>query len=300
MTQLAPLPPVAVPFPVEATYRVVPAPRPLGDAPHLLLDSAWPAALRRRVARLTAEPNAVLVRDPDRDDDGLIAALQAAWALLPVGGLTRLGLEVDVERAVARQVSSSCLQAATDAVLSRQGWELLAVAWWMACADDLVVLRRSGPGELRAELLAVAFPSGWSPRRRAGATLLELHAPVADGERLQRAAPALTEALLTKGPYLQHVWGLDGSDRLDDDPLSSYDEAPVHWHLRVERQTTLPLPHLQRALFTIRPYLVALEDLTTDQRATLRAAVQGMSDAARAYKGVTPALIAQLSEGSSG
>ncbi len=300
--ELPGLPPVRAPFPVEATYRVTPAPRPLHGEPHVVLDSAWPAALRRRLERLHQEPGAVLIRDPHAPrDDELAAALGQAWQLLPAGGgLARLGLAVDVAAATAEQVAPSCHQPATDAVLGRHGWELLAVAWWVSCADDLVVLRRTGPGQLRAELLAVAFPSGWSPRERAGATLLELHAPVADGDRLQRAAPALSEALLTKGPYLQHVWGIDRSGRLDHDPRSSYDDTPLHWHLRVERQTTLPLPELGRALFTIRPYLLPLEDLTATQRATLGSALRGMSPTTRAYKGVPDALVAQLSDGSSG
>ena len=67
------LPPAAPPFPVQAPHRVVPAPRPLGHAPHLLLDDTWPTAVARRLERLRDE---VVVRDPaDRDDDGLAAAL---------------------------------------------------------------------------------------------------------------------------------------------------------------------------------------------------------------------------------
>jgi hypothetical protein len=57
--------------------------------------------------------------------------------------------------------------------------------------------------------------------------------------------------------------------------------------LRVERQTSVPLPALDRALFTIRPHLVPLTDLTPTQCATLAAAVSSMSAAARAYKGIT-------------
>ena len=291
------LPAVVAPFPVVAPHRVVPAPRPL-DGPHVLLDDAWPASVARRLERLTDE---VVVRDPaDPDDAGLADALRAAWALLPPDGLRLLGLEVDVDAAQARQVGDSAFPAATDAVLARTGLDLLVVGWQLACSDDLVVLRRRGPGLLAAELLAVSFPSGWPVRRRAGASLLDLHAPVADGERLQRAAPALSEALLTKGPYVQHVWGVDRCGRLDQDPDAQYPPEPLRWHLRVERQTTLPLPHLARALFLIRPYLTPVDALTPDQRRTLGAALASLSPAARAYNSVPDELIAQLCEGSSG
>jgi hypothetical protein len=292
------LPAVAAPFPVTAPHRVVPAPRPLGDAPHLIVDAAWPGTLTRRLERLSDD---VVVRDrADPDDTGLAAAVRAAWRLLPATGLRLLGLEVDLEATSARQVGDTLCQSATDAVVRRSGLDLLVVGWLLACQDDLVVLRRRGPGGLAAELLAVTFPSGWPVRRRAGASLLDLHAPVADGERLQRAAPALSEALLTKGPYLQHVWGVDPCGRLDNDPDVPYPEEPVRWHLRVERQTTVPLPELGRALFTIRPYLTPIDELSTEQQRVLGAALASLSPAGRAYKRVPDELIAQLCEGSSG
>lgn len=305
--------PVEAPFPIEAPYRVVPAPRPLGDAAHIVLDDAWPAAATRRLERLRTDPDGVLVFDgPVRP--GLAEALRRAWSLLPVPrsgdtvAVPHLGVEVDLVRLRSRRTAACDLPAAQDAVLARHGLDLLVVGWLLACSEDLVVLRRTGPSAVVAELLAVAFPSGWPPRERAGASLAELHRPVADGARLQRATPALSAALLTKGPYLQHVWGLDPSGRLDRDPSApdaAYDgEVPAsQWWLRVERQTTLPLG--DRALFVIRPFLVPLVALDGRQRSALAAAVASMSPASLAYKGITGVrdeLLGwlQLSEGSSG
>lgn len=255
------LPRVQVPFPVRAPYRTTPAPQPL-VGPALVLDDALPAALARRRERLRDDRAGVLVRDPDDPDDpGLLAALRAAGRLLPEPVDAATPLE-------------------------------LAEAFGLACADDLVVLRRAGPGRATCELLAVAFPSGWPPRQRAGADLTVLHGPVADGERLRAAGPALSEALLTKGPYAQHVWGLDPDGRLDRDP-SAPDAAghgcppPDRWWLRVERQTSLPLPTLGRTLFLIRPFLVPLPSLDGPQRRAVHDAVASMSPAALAYKGLT-------------
>jgi hypothetical protein len=289
---LAPLPAARPPFPVTAPHRVVPAPRPLAGPATVELDDAWPAAVARRLERLTHDPDGVVVRDAHvPDDPGLAAALRAAWALLP--GLGHLGVQVDLARGTAEQTGPSRCPAATGALVRRTGLDLLVAGWLLACADDLVVLRRCGSGVLRAELLAVAFPSGWPPRRRAGATLLDLHAPVADGQRLQRAAPALSEALLTKGPLRQHVWGLDPDGRLDRDPSAPDAPSgpapgdPAQWWLRVERQTSVPLPALGRALFMIRPHLVPLPALAPEQRIVLANAVASMSDEARRYKGIT-------------
>lgn len=288
------LPPVTAPFPVTAPHRVVPAPRPLEGAPQVVLDDAWPAALDRRLQRLTHDREGVVVRDGD--DPRLADAVRAAWSLLPwpargsVVPLPLLGLEVDLEGS-AWEVGASAAPAATERLLGLRGLDLLVEGWLLACSDDLVVLHRRGPGRLAAELLAVAFPSGWPVRERVGASLAELHGPVADGERLLAASPALSEALLTKGPFLQHVWGLDPSGRLDRDPSAPDREPPscpppADWWLRVERQTTLPLPELDRALFCIRPYLVPLAALTAPQRAVLREAIASMSQEALRYKGI--------------
>jgi len=290
-TAPAPLAPTAVPFPVTAPHRVTPSPRPLDGPPTVEVDDAWPAAADRRLARLATDRDGVLVRDAvDPDDEGVRAALRAAWSLLP--RLDHLGVTVDLDRGVAERTGPSLHEAATAALLGRTGADLLVVGWLLACSDDLVVLRRSGTGELRAELLAVAFPSGWPPRRRAGASLRELHAPVADGERLQKAAPALTEALLRKGPLRLHVWGLDPDGRLDHDPSDPTaapvvrPSGPAGWWLRVERQTSVPLPGLHRALFTIRPYLVPLPALVPAQRHGLAEALSSMTPETLRYKGV--------------
>lgn len=286
------LPPAAPPFPVTAPHRVVPAPRPLDGSPQVELDDAWPAAVRRRLERLTGDPDGVVVHDDhDPDDAGLLAALRAAWALLP--GTGHLGVQVDLERGTAERTGPTLDEDATTELLGRRGLDLLVVGWLLCCSDDLVVLRRRGSGELRAELLAVAFPSGWPPRLRRGASLRELHEPVADGARLQRAAPALTEALLTKGPLRQYVWGLDPDGRLDRDPSApdapgcERPPDPARWWLRVERQTSVPLPSLGRALFTIRPHLTPLTALTPEQCGVLAAAVASMGPEARSYKGIS-------------
>lgn len=250
-------------LPVTVPWSTAPRPRPFAG-PHVELDASFPAARLRRIERLREDRAGVLVRDPDDPDDaGLVAALRVALTLLPEPA----------------------------SVPADAGWEALAEAFGLACADDLVVLRRRGPGRATAELLAVAFPSGWPPRLRAGADLPSLHAPVADGERLRRASVALTEAMLTKGPYVQAVWGLDPDGRLDRDP-SAPDAAthtsppPQHWWLRTERQCTLPLPGLDRALFLIAPRLTPLTALTGAQRRLVADAVETMSAQALEYKGI--------------
>jgi hypothetical protein len=60
--------------------------------------------------------------------------------------------------------------------------------------------------------------------------------------------------------------------------------------LRVERQTTVPLPEHAAALFLIRVYLTPFSDLTPEQRATLARALEAMPPHVAAYKGLADAL----------
>jgi len=324
VTQLGPaLPRACPPFPVTAPHRVVPNLRPLGAGPHLVLDDAYPRALARKVARLTVEPERCRVRDPDEpDDEGLTAALAAVVDLQaaqlgappdrPVG---RAGDRVrfaalGIEAALDRHGRGARLRAdgepwpvlgqagvAAQAVLAgRTGVAALADAVSLACSDDLAILRRRARGRATTELLMVCFPSSWAPADRGGADHTALHAPVGDNARLLAAGPALTEALLTKGPFLQHAWGIEPTDRLDLDPGStaspplrddpSAPVPPAAHHLRVERQTSLPLPALDRALFTIRLFVTPLPVVAADpdRRALLAAALATMSPATVAYK----------------
>lgn len=152
---------------------------------------------------------------------------------------------------------------------------------------DVVVLVRTGPGRLAAELLDVAVPSGWDPRERAGAELLEVHAPVGGNERLQRAAAQITEMILTKGPFEMFVWGLQADDRIARWPgEQEWPDDVDDWYLRVERQVTVPLPHLERALFWLRPCVQRVGDMPPEQRTRLADAVASMAPEHLAYKGL--------------
>lgn len=255
-----------------------PSPRPL-DGPTVAVDDAWPAAVALRLRRLRDDAAGVRVLDPAADDDGLLAALRAALAV------------VEREAPEGLRLLPAAARAHLAGLSPRDG-ELAALADLVTLAQpaDLVVLRRAGPGRLTAELLAVAFPSGWPPRLRAGCDLAALHAPVADGERLRRASPGLSEALLTKGPFTFRVWGVQRDDRLDHDPsaaggLPAADPAGAWW-VRVERQTTVPLPALSRALFFIRPSLLPVAGLSRQRRDLLGAAVRSMSPDSLQYKGL--------------
>lgn len=312
-----PADPSTVPFPVELPYRVradlarlddrdAPLPRFGDDA---VLRDAKRAALRRRPAR-------VRVPDPARGAGDL--ALDVA-AVLPALS----ALRPDVVRAAARDTergggadagvrggwqavdpdgrrwcfprldaSDPLLASPSDDSPDHAGWRSIADALALSLPEDLVWVRDDG-GAGRASLLHVAFPSRWAPERRAGASLTELHGPVADGDALRAAGAALMRAIVAKGPFRRHVWSLAPAADLDLHPRSSsVAERNEPWAVdaawfRVEIQTTLPMPHAGTALFTIRLRIAPLRAvLSVDPRRAgrLAASIRSMSPALRRYK----------------
>jgi len=164
----------------------------------------------------------------------------------------------------------------------------------LAIAEDLVVLLRDRRGDGgRAAYLFVAAPSGWDPGARGNASFAELHAPVPHAGPLRAASAAIVDAMVDKGPFVRYVWSLAADDapshhprRHPATPLG--DRGPATWWLRVERQTTLPLPSLGASAFFIRVLHrpLARAVVGRGRRARLASAAHSMDTALRAYKGL--------------
>jgi hypothetical protein len=313
-----------VPFPVRPPYlmrpdlvrlgRVDGAVDP-GPATLTRVDDERPRYLAERAARLRDVPERVRAVDPEADHDRLHAA---GWALARELGRERpelLLLEGDrlilpdlgivVERSGAVQsmggVAGESAEVA-DALAARLASVPPALrpleAIMSTLQEDLVVMR--GGGEGRAAYLHVAFPSGWDPAARAGASFLALHDPVPESEALREAARAMVAAMIGKGPFVRYVWSVSEGLSLDRHPASRAAPAgagaaagaasPLGF--RAERQTTVPLAALGMAAFLIRIYVAPLEAVVAEpsRREALASALASMSPAVRRYKGVTPAL----------
>lgn len=153
--------------------------------------------------------------------------------------------------------------------------------------------------------MAVALPSHWAPEHKVGMDFAALHAPVADNALLLKAAEALMQMVAGPQRWERFVWNVTDTPRLHTHPARVV--APRWQHTRVEdawfrteRQTFIPLPELQQAVFTIRvmvqPLAMVLQP--PQRRAKLQAAIASMSPAVLAYRGLTtvqPALLAWLS-----
>jgi hypothetical protein len=124
-----------------------------------------------------------------------------------------------------------------------------------------------------------------------------VHAPVADNTLLLRAADALVKTIGGPERWERFVWNVTDHPRLHAHPdrvdQRRWQHAPADrpWErawFRSERQTFIPVPAVRQAIFTIQVALRPLaEAVDTPQRAAaLHAAIESMSPAVLAYRGL--------------
>jgi hypothetical protein len=307
-----------VPFPVVAPYRVRPDLHRLepggvaadvdpGPLTVFRCDATWPDVRAERLAAL--ERHAEDVRAVDDAEQGgallhaaglaLARAVAAEWPQrVRVDGeavvLPTLGVRVEPDGALAPTEAPPEGDGArrTVLVLAERPAALRRLEGLASSLHEDLVLIGPGSGCGRVAWLHVAFPSGWDPGAMAGASFERLHAPVPHAEGLRRAAPALVRAMIDKGPFVRYVWGVapDGArSRHPRHAAAMTADAPIDGaYLRVERQTTLPLPVLGLAVFAIHVYATPLPLALAApvRRAAFLAAVRSLDPLTRRYKGV--------------
>lgn len=168
--------------------------------------------------------------------------------------------------------------------------------------EDLVLVSASSDKSKDwLSYLNVCSPTHWSPEEKLGQSFLQVHAPVPGIEKLLRSSSQLTEAMITKGPYVRFVWSFVTDTRLNHHPVAPTGEDPVWWkgrsfdqtksepfYFRAERQTTWGFPEFNTALFLIRISFFSATEIRADEKkkAQLLSALQSMTPESRAYKGV--------------
>jgi dimethylamine monooxygenase subunit A len=171
----------------------------------------------------------------------------------------------------------------------RKIWDALA----LAVQEDLVIMKDDGDAGI-SELMHVCFPSHWNPGERVGQSLYGLHQPVANNELLLKASKNTLQAMVSKGPFIRFVWSFNSTSDLSQNPAfhthgrkKPLSDDPSEWFFRVERQTTLPMPELQRSLFTIRIFVAPLPSVLNDERRKrLQESVLSMTEQLLTYKGL--------------
>jgi hypothetical protein len=224
-------------------------------------------------------------------------------------------LHTHPELALVGQAEPAVLQTIAAAYAAQTGVTLAPTAHALALGmqEDMVVLHDE-PDALRTRWLSVCFPSNWSPADKLGLDFTAIHAPVADNALLQAGGKGIVDMAFRQASMLRHVWLLSPSSDLAqhpetrrtrwEDAVAQADASGLRLleqvFFRVERQTTLPLPALQRGVFFIRVMVCPLQSVlqaAPTRAAELHAALASMSDAVVAYRGmagVRPRLLAEL------
>lgn len=185
----------------------------------------------------------------------------------------------------------------------------------LACQlqEDLAVIVADAQGD-RICAIHLCFPNHWAPRDKIGRSFHTIHAPVPGMAPVNRKAAQLVAGMIHKGPFVRFAWGLATDARLNHHPAAPRGEDPGRWagrcfdaahprlYLRVERQTSVGFPEVNAALFTIRTYFYPVAALRRerDTCTALLAAIESMSDAQLAYKGLArdrTAILAWLRDG---
>lgn len=144
----------------------------------------------------------------------------------------------------------------------------------------------------KLEAYFIAFPSGWNPADKAGKTLKELHAPVADGEELRNMSDKITRILSAKYSYHRYVWNIVPTGMMSMHPDYAYydEETGVEYEtendlwFRLEHQTTLPITENEAFAFFINVDVLPYYSLSEEDKKLIVNSINSMSDSVLEYK----------------
>lgn len=282
--------PADMPWPVKSPFRMLPGMARLNSARNSTLDSAL----------FTRLPN----------DD----AYRRAKRIMLDAGYGRVGqADTVVLETLARRYQDE-----TGVLCGASACELAA-----SLPEDFVILHDE-PDEpqeqcrFRTRFLSVCFASNWEPSQKLGLDFEQIHAPVADNQTLISARRAIETMAFRQTSVRRFVWLLSPGAQLPQFPhlrarawdtlLQGIEPGDPrlldHVMFRLECQTTLPMPEIRRAVFLIRVLVCPLSEvlgLGENRPRELAQALQSMSEAVLAYRGLTQArarLLALLSPGS--
>jgi hypothetical protein len=317
-------------FPLaHGRYDVAAGLKPLGDKPNFEIDDQYLAYMQAKAASWRDDPAKYhLEAGFEAGLHGAIAefAMRAlahtypAWFALepgePAGFHNRLlGLRAALDLSTGRVVEvtrTPALLRGGEAIYAGFDFTGLNAFTFLALQtqEDWAVTAVSSDGAESLQALSISFPNHWRPEEKIGRSFAEVHVPVAGIAPLVKAAPALIETMIHKGPWERFAWGVSTDtvlnhhpDNPDDPARTLTDYSPEGagrgtW-LRIERQTLVGFPLHRGALFTIRTYFTPVAQVAADpaRRQALASAVAGMSDAAVVYKGLVklrPPLLSYL------
>jgi hypothetical protein len=309
---------------VSSPFRIQPGLRRL-EPGAIQLTPNRPGArhLREKLAVLSNWPDEALLTSPGFDSLpalqhlGLQAAAEHPLAFRFLGGerfeAHGLGWWAELGGAFGRieEAPSAWPEVGTCLALLPKPWRFAGLLA-LSLQEDLAII--DGQGAI-LPWLAVALPSHWAPRDKIGRHFTEVHAPIADNALLLKAGEHLMRLMTQEARWERFVWNITPHCRLNQHPDRVSSETwseesswqgmgHVAW-FRTERQTFIPVPERQEAVFTIGVEVQPLATVITTpaQALALQEAVASMSPAVLAYRqldAVQPALLRWLAEKAAG
>lgn len=291
---------------VQAPFRMQPGLRRLAPgAPQLTPLPPGSRHQREKLAVLSAFADQALVARPGFDAAPALAALcrQAATEHPDHFGwdgraAAAAKLGVRVTDGEVQHLSSGAFGLGDEVprciALQAPAWRLPALLA-LTFAEDLAIVDAS---DASVPWMAVALPSHWAPEDKVGLHFAQVHAPVADGERVRQGGEALMRLVSAAERWERFVWNVTDHPRLHAHPRRvaaqrwQHDPGaaglPRAW-FRSERQTFIPLPERAQSVFTIAVEVQPLAEVidSRERAQRLADAVASMSPEVLAYRGLT-------------
>ena len=142
--------------------------------------------------------------------------------------------------------------------------------------------------------ICFCFPSSWIPASGLGKSLKQIHAPVADNELLVKASDKIASTIsdFEQGSFRRYVWTITKVPSLSnyEKITEMYKDEEIDINtlfMRIETQTTLPLPNNSIALFFVKVDVLPLKDVWYRYKNLLLQSLNSMSDNVVRYKNLS-------------
>lgn len=156
--------------------------------------------------------------------------------------------------------------------------------------EDIAVMQFEKHGGQRLCALHLCCPNHWGANQRLGESFAQLHKPVPGLNESMTGADKLLPSLLHRGPFVRFAWGLTNSRTLDLHPDKTGTnrrlQASSKMYARVERQVLYGMPEVNCLLFIIRTSFLAVDGLSSIERASLWQQIENSNNELLRYKGL--------------
>jgi len=139
--------------------------------------------------------------------------------------------------------------------------------------------------------ICFCFASGFDPLEKLGQDFMQMHAPVADNQKLQRASDKVVELISTPGAmFRRYVWTIAPSSSLSRHPIRKIHE-PIpqsrdSLFFRKETQTTVGAEG-GLTFFFVKVEVVPFSSISTEDQALVVESINTMTEEVLEYKGLT-------------